>query len=132
MTEGKINRTRTAYHCRKTYKAWDSSDSQVAAFLLLYVSGAFDNISHASCFQNARLPENSTVTADEREKGVVDVEDLAMISRPNLTMTTKHTHSRYRIQLNPSARLRQVVLIGGLQIELTNEFAKRCLDTKDM
>jgi hypothetical protein len=39
---------------RKIHEAWNKKPSQVASLLLLDVSGAFDNVSHARLLHNLR------------------------------------------------------------------------------
>lgn len=105
-----------------------------------------------------KLSKKHGLTREKREKGVIYVEDLAVIMQTNLTTTKKkYTHGRHRIQLalflqlagfsgnRPQAVLslcyRHIIVTvlrhpnGGphnILIEFTYEFTKQFLGTKEV
>jgi hypothetical protein len=105
-----------------------------------------------------KLSKKCGLSRQKREKGVIYVEDLAVIMQTNLTTTKKrYTHGRHRIQLalflqlagfsgnRPQAVLslcyRHIIVTllrhpnGGphnILIEFTYEFTKQFLGTKEM
>jgi hypothetical protein len=105
-----------------------------------------------------KLSKTCGLSRQKREKGVIYVEDLAVIMQTNLTTTKKkYTHGRHRIQLalflqlagfsgnRPQAVLslcyRHIIVTllrdpnGGphnILIEFTYEFTKQFLGTKEM